>query len=266
MAKIWRRKKSGREIGSFYGYVDEKPVNLKTQNAKEANKRLRLALAGEWPPGGPVDDAAAAAAPMEHADAAPPESLPRRERLLKFVHDVRADEVENVPQVPPVAVPSCPAAGGPADSDPIAAAAQAAGDVAMDPVAAQDNAEEMRAAMRDLISSVGGSDGDGKPVNLGEVVALAQLTVQALVGQIVAGRMKPPRQIREPNADGIAYKILAIGWRVQLREWESMLDSVKPIHLIVVGTIASIVGMVASATPIPPPSETAGDGMPEMRV
>ncbi len=80
--------------------------------------------------------------------------------------------------------------------------------------------------------------------------------------------MKPPRQIQEPSADGIAYRILAIGWRVQLREWESLLDGVKPIHLIVVGTVASIIGMVASAKPIDPPksSETAGDGVPSMRV
>jgi hypothetical protein len=253
MAKIWRRKKNGREIGSFYGYVDEKPVNLQTQNAKEANKRLRLALAGEWPPGGSADDAAAAAAPMEHADALPPHPSP---------------EVvsEAVPQAPPVAVPSCPAKAEPAESDPLAAAAQAAGDVAIDPVATADSAAEMRAAMRDLMSSVGGASEDGKPVELGEVVALAQLTVQSMVGQVVAGRMKPPRQIQEPSANSIAFKLLSIGWRVQLREWEYMLDSVKPIHLIVVGTVASIVGMVASAKPLPPPSETAGDGMPEMRV
>jgi len=255
MAKIWRRKKNGREIGSFYGYVDEKPVNLKTQNAKDANKRLRLALAGEWPPGSSADDAAAAAAPMEHADALPPHSSP-------------GVASEAVPQAPPVAVPSCPATAEPAESDPLAAAAQAASDVATDPVATADSAAEMRAAMRDLMTSVGGAGDNGKPVELGEVVALAQLTVQSMVGQVVAGRMKPPRQIEEPSADSIAFRLLSIGWRVQLREWEYMLDSVKPIHLIVVGTVASIVGMVATAKPVipPAPSETAGNGMPEMRV
>lgn len=230
MAKIWRRKRKGHEIGSFYVLVDGRPVNLQTQNAKQANARARLALAGDWPPGAAADDAAAAAAPLEHADAQP---------------DPPA-AAQVVPENPPVAA-SLPTTGGATvEPDPIAAAAAAAGDAssAPDPTSPADDAAEMRQALRELIS---GQGSNGEPVDLGEVVAALQLGCEHAVASMVVARMKPPREIPPPEATGLAFRILAIGWRCQLRRWENVLDDVTPAHLIVAGTVASIAGLLAAA-------------------
>jgi len=75
-AKPWRRKRHGKEFGSYYGTVGGGTVNLQTKESGEALKRLRLARAGKWEPaidedeaehGAELEEARAAAAAVDEA-------------------------------------------------------------------------------------------------------------------------------------------------------------------------------------------------------
>jgi len=228
MAKIWRRKRKGKYIGSWHVLVAGKPVNLQTQDARKANARARLALRGKWPEQKTVaSDAAAAAAPAQHADYLPSE---------------RANSGnETAASAPPP--PDAPREGAETDAAPAEAAQAAAAEACANEPDEQAEGEraEIRAALEELFRS-SGEHGD-----IGDFVAAAQISIEYLIASTFASRMRPPRVIAAPTSHGLSFRALAIGWRLQLKRWETLLDEITPGKLIAIGTVASIASMLSTA-------------------
>lgn len=104
--KVWRHKRRGRAIGSYYTSHKGKNVNLATQDPKEALARVRLLAAGKWSPVAraakdehaaeiaEAEEAAAAAAAVDEALAGEPAAV--------------TPTPDSAPGAPPSAPPSPP--------------------------------------------------------------------------------------------------------------------------------------------------------------
>jgi hypothetical protein len=246
MAKIWQRKRNGEFFGSFYVTVRKKPVNLQTKNARVARSRAGKALAGTWPDSSTADAArSASAAAQVEADAESAQG-PSPSALNA--------SLASAPMPPPTqGASSAPAAASEPPSDAAAdPGVAAAGAAAAADIAAEDSGEqaalasgvsEMKAELAKLFDGQGGGDS----VDPGEFAAAVQFGVSHGICNFLAGKMKPPREIPEPAENSIFFRVCAIGWRVQLRRWESALETIEPWHLILGAGMVQMVQLIASA-------------------
>jgi hypothetical protein len=242
MAKIWRRKKGGREVGSFHVLVKGQPLNLKTQNAREANKRASLALRGEWP-----DDAPARAAEVSKAA----EHVPTRNPAEKAEEPQPMAAVEPPPQ--PAEPSPSPAAAAtlapdlpPAEPDLAAAAASAASDIVPpSPVEpGSDLAAEMgKALQREFFPEGGTAEGD-----IGKMGAALCLSIEHELGTMIAERKKPPRTIPEPTEQDLLFRVLKCAFGVLGRNWTGDI-AIHPVWVIGIALVAYPVQMAFTARP-----------------
>lgn len=260
--KIFRRKKNGREVGTFY--VRRKgggrPISLALNgvpctNASEAMKRAALALKGKWPPA--AAGAAKAAARAEHVpeddDLGPGESPKGGEAAV-------ASGPVPSPSAPPEPDPSPESSPGGAEAgdepDPVAAAAAAAAD-ASGPAPGEGAIPDDEAARRErwgqeFAARFGGmAFGDGSSsISPGAIVAMVQWSVVAkAAARIGAARTPPQRLVVDPQAIAAPMQMLAMAWDEQLRRWGLSLAGVSPWMAILGGTVGLIIACNSGLQP-----------------
>jgi len=269
--KIFRRKKNGKEVGTFYVRRPGggRPISLALNgvpctDAREANHRARLALKGKWPPAAVAAAKRAARAEHvpedDHLDDSGPEETPKG-------GGGDTPSAAPPPSAPPVTPSPEPAGGADAsgEPDPIAAAAAAAADAAgpADTATALPEDEEAKRAAfgREFAARFGSAlPGQDLGISPGMLLAMAEWK---LVGTLVARRAakrEPPEYLAvDPKSIAVTMQMLAMAFDEQLRRWGLDMAKVEPWMAIVGGTVGLLVacGMSTSATP-PQPAQAAG--------
>lgn len=242
MAKIWRRKRKGHEIGSFHVLVKGKPTNLRTNDARLANKRARLALRGEWPDDAPAR-AAEVAAPAEHV----PEIPPPEQNPAEKAEGAQAPG----PQPAGLAESPPPAAEPILGPDPLSVAAEAASEASGEGAAFSvgsgdgDLAAEVGAALqREFFPAGGDAEGD-----LGKMGAALCLSLEHQLGELIARRRKPPRTIPEPTEQDVYFRALKVAFGVWGRRWTKQV-AIHPFWVIVAVLTAYPIQMALTAEPV----------------
>jgi len=275
--KIFRRKKNGREVGTFY--VRRKgggrPISLALAgvpctDAKEANRRARLALKGKWPPAAAA--AAKAAARVEHVQE--DDDLDAAKAAPGDVAEPTSHGSGSSPSstsAPPAPNPSPDQSGGAdvGDETDFAAAAAAAAADAAGPADSgapppEDEAERRRSWAEDFVRRHGGVMA-GLPPGLspGAVCAFAQTFGMAKAAAAVGGRAEPPIYVVvKPDSFASLLPPLADAWDEQLRRWGLAFAGVEPWYVIVGSAIAaaSTIAMGMTRTPPQPQPPEAASG------
>lgn len=265
MAKIWRRKKGKKYIGSYIVLVRGKRVNLKTDDAELARDRAKAALAGKWPEKkktarDPVEEEAAAkvAAASLHVEAAPepvedsPEDGPRiwRRRFRAFAPESVADSPEDGPagKPAPQSTSAAEPVGSPMDEAAAVAAAAAAGageEPPPDAIDAEEAAKraEWRAKMEAIF---GGGMGGG---SIGGGIAAGTIFANGLLFGYLGKKSKPRRYlVFDPQKTEFLIQGLGCAWDEQLRRWGVGLGEMEPWKAILACTIGISGAMAFSLT------------------
>lgn len=254
MAKIFRRKKNGREVGTFYVRPKGggRPISLALDgapctDATLARKRAALALKGRWPPA--AVEAAKRAARAEHVPESPEDDLdPGESPKGGGLADAESVPSPSAPPAHPSPEPSGGAEAGD-EPDPVAAAAAAAADAAgpadaPSPVADDEQARREQWG-RDFAARFGiGAIASGMPAGItpGAIVTMAELKLFHGVLDRRAAKLSPPRTIKlDPAAVEAPAQMLAMAWDEQLRRWGLDLAKVEPWMAIVGATVGLIV-------------------------
>jgi hypothetical protein len=271
--KIFRRKKSGREVGTFYVRPKGggRPISLALNgvpctNAVEGNRRAKLALKGKWPPA--AVGAARAAAAAEH--------VPEDDDLTPGDSPKGGSGVGAPAAVPSPAPPSAPspspeesdggATGG--EPDPLAAAAAAAGDAvgpSPDVAGSPDDDEQRRRSEwgQAFASHFGGATfgADASGFTPGMACASAHWSLVSTICARIGRAKKPPQYlVVDPQSIKVPMQMLASAWDEQLRRWGLDLSKVEPWMAMLGGTIGLVVACSASMTTTPPQPEGAPAG------
>jgi hypothetical protein len=263
--KIFRRKKNGHEVGTFY--VRQKgggrPISLALDgapctDAREANRRAKLALKGKWPP-----SAVAAAKVASRAEHVPEDDT-------EYGGGGLADPPVPSPSAPPMPDPSPETQGGAETGDepnPAAAAAAAAADAAGPADAGavpEDEESRRRAWAEDFVRRHGGMLA-GLPAGIspGAVCAFAQTMGLAKGAAILGGRADPPIYVvLKPDSFASLMPPLADAWEEQLRRWGIAFGKVEPWYVILGSAIAAASTIVMGMTKTPPAPPEGQPGAP----
>ena len=237
MAKIWRRKKNKKYIGSYYVLVRGKPVNLKSADAEVARDRARAALAGKWPEGKKTraledEEAASVAAASLHVEADPAPGIP-------------AQPAESSP-----GETETPSAAHSSDTDEAAAvAAAAAAGAGEEPPSDAVDAEEAakRAEWRAKMEAIfGGGMGGG---SLGGGIAAGTIFANGLLFGYAGKKMKPRKYlVFDPQKTEFLIRGLGCAWDEQLRRWGVGLGEMEPWKAILACTLGISGAMAFSLT------------------
>jgi hypothetical protein len=272
MANVYRRKKNGKFIGSYFIDVDGVPLNLHTKDAAEARRRAGLAARGKWPP---VDAAAEAA--IEAMDPAGSDDSAAAAPAAVVVGSVADAPIEAAPEaVSPTPSAQPQPAVSPAEAASAAAAemagerAEAAGvAVAVDQQAAVD--AKLAAVMAKVAGGSGGDDVLGTACSM--VAGLLLGAERKAIEWGVSGPLKKSNRAFVPGEPTeIALEALAAGlqgYAVQL--WPDFASKLTPGWAVVLGlavgggamvTTGKVVelapknGVPAAAPPAPVPGQS----------
>jgi hypothetical protein len=258
--KIFRRKKNGREVGTYYVRMRNggRPVSLSLDgvpctDAKEANRRARLALKGQWPPA--ASKAAKVASRAEHV----PEDEPLKPETPEENGGVAAGHVPS-PSAAPVPEPSPEPSPGAADTgdepDPVAAASAAAADAAGPaeageiPPDEESRRQQWGQAFAEKFGAIGFATGDS--VTPGMVVAMGHLGAVSRVYAALGAKRRPPQYLQmKTESIAVPMQMLAMAWDEQLRRWGLDLSKVQPWMAMIGGTIGLMVACSMSMTTQP---------------
>lgn len=233
MAKIFRRKRRGREFGSFYVLKSGRPLCLQTQNATEANRRAKKVAAGMWPDAS-ADVASRQARAVEHAEVAEPE---------RDYQPTAAERATLSPAPAAAGISPEPEPSAPDVAAEVAAAASEAADAPVAPALEGDVAEEMGRELGKLLLGQGGSS----DADVGEVLAAMLLGAEHAALSVWAAKKK--KAIPEPQREGVLFRALASALKV----WTSSALvnlNVHPAYVVAGALLAYPVQAVATATPV----------------
>jgi len=251
MAKPFRVKRKGKYIGSWKLNLPESKgggvVNLETQDAEEARRRTRRALAGDfgW-------QSAAADAVKETLDG--------DEGAAVEIEETGEGSISSSPAPLEPAAPVAAAEGvAGAAVPPSTPVPEAPG---VDPVAA---ANETAAGMVDELQETLGAAG----VDLGELMSPESLGslhigLQDVLFQAVAPLVteRKPKPFELPEKFAGAVKVLGQAWQQQLAKWNVSLDGVSPGSLIMLATAGMLAAqIVALYKPEPEPAQDGAAGV-----
>ena len=211
MPKPFRVKRGRNEIGNYLARIRGKRLNLQTKDPSEARRRVRLALAGKWPP----EESAASG--------------------IRAVLDSPAEAEEDLPPEPP---PEPPAASTPAPqaAPPIdvAAAVAAAGAEVSGEVAPPELLEDLdKAFTSEVLAKLGVkqeiADAGATPADAGVFVARLRAGITRQIVDSYVQRKGPPRHV-DPSSEPNPFlgDIEAIAWKYLILQHAGALPALSP--------------------------------------